>query len=60
MRTANLREWRCPSCGHLLLKHDGRGFGTIETRCPRCKTFVTLTLDANIDKTGIDSLTIQR
>jgi phage FluMu protein Com len=60
MPIANLREWRCPACNHLILKHDGRGFGTIETRCPRCKTFVTLKLDGKLDNVATDAITIQR
>lgn len=31
-------------CGHLLLKYDGTGF-VVETRCPKCKSFVTLLSD---------------
>ena len=43
-------EWRCPRCNHLILKHDGRGLGLIETRCYWCKTFITLDLRTTLDK----------
>jgi phage FluMu protein Com len=43
-----MTDLRCPHCDHLLLKYEG--VGNISTRCPKCKSFVSLVSELILDE----------
>lgn len=39
----NLKEFRCPACGKLLMKYKFKGsLLIIQAKCPRCGNIATL------------------